>query len=81
MDLPQHAAQISIWQRWDQPEFNYRLIYEHNWRASQQTPYLLIYSLTWVFSIHTALRLALFIFLLGIPVATLFLLRETRLPA
>ena len=81
VDLPQHAAQLSIWQRWDHPEFNYRLIYEHNWSASQQIPYLLIYSLTWAFSIHAALRLALSVFLLGIPVATLFLLRETKLPA
>ena len=81
VDLPQHAAQLSIWQRWDHPEFNYRLIYEHNWSAAQQIPYLLIYSLTWAFSIHAALRLALGVFLLGIPVATLFLLRETKLPA
>ncbi len=80
VDLPQHAAQLSIWQRWDHPEFNYRVIYEHNWRASQQIPYFLICSFTWIFSIHTALRLALFVFLLGIPVATLFLLRETKLP-
>ena len=81
VDLPQHAAQFSIWQRWEDPDFNYRLIYEYNWLASQQVPYLLIYALAGAFSIHTALKLALFVFLLGIPFATLFLLRETKLTA
>lgn len=35
-DLPQRAAQISIWTRWSDPEFGYQRIYTQDWF----TPYL-----------------------------------------
>ena len=41
VDLPQHAAQVAIWQAWNDPGLGYAKLYEFNFF----TPYLLGYSL------------------------------------
>jgi hypothetical protein len=74
-DLPQHAAQIGIWTRWSDPEFGYQNIYKINWF----TPYLFGYLLTFVFtpfmSIQAALTTVITLAVVGVPLATLFVLK------
>ncbi len=78
VDLPQHAAQLSIWQHLDQPGFAGQ--YELNWR----TPYLLVYLLARPLlafaSPLLALKIVLVLGVLALPAALLYLLRALDEP-
>jgi hypothetical protein len=75
-DLPQHAAQISIWTRWHDAKFGYPEIYTQNWF----TPYLFGYLLTFLFtpfmSVKAALTTVIMAALVGVPLATRLLIRQ-----
>lgn len=78
-DLPQHAAQVATSHRWGvDGAFDYSQVYWINWL----TPYIvsrsLAYLLSTVVSILTAYKLVISLALVGLPVSTLALLRETR---
>ena len=75
-DLPQHAAQISIWTRWQDPRFGYPEIYTQNWFTPYLFGYLLTFLLTPLMSVKTALTTVITAALLGIPLATRLLIRE-----
>jgi hypothetical protein len=76
-DLPQHAAQISIWTRWGDPEFGYPQIYLKNWFTPYLLGYLLTFALTPFLSVGAALTTVITAAVVGIPLATRVLLRET----
>ncbi|MEM7434121.1 MAG: hypothetical protein AAF436_03145 [Myxococcota bacterium] len=76
VDLPQHAAQIGIWTRWSDPAFGYQELYTRNWFTPYLFGYLLAYALTAVLSINAALTTVISAAVVGVPVATRFLLRE-----
>lgn len=66
-DLPQHAAQISIWKHIDDPAFGFRDVFE----LQYFTPYLLGYGLARLFaelcSVLVATKLVLTLAVLGLP--------------
>jgi len=76
VDLPQHAAQISIWTRWSDPEFGYQQIYTQNWFTPYLFGYLLAYALTPLMSVNAALTVMITAAVIGVPLATRFLIRE-----
>ena len=75
VDLPQHAAQVSTWHRWDAADFDYSEFYWIN----RATPYLvsntLAYLLSFFVPVLTAFKLVLSAALVGLPLATLALVR------
>ncbi len=77
-DLPQHAAQIKLWQRWDAGLG--RDLYKLNWF----TPYLFGYSLVRLFAffteIETAIRIVLSGYVLALPLGMLAWLKALRRP-
>lgn len=77
VDLPQHAAQVAVWQQWGGDGFDYARYLRVNWR----TPYLVTQSLAYLLSffvpIVVAFKLVISAALLGLPLATLALVRET----
>lgn len=77
VDLPQHAAQLAIAHRWSDPGFDYAQYFELNWLANSLAPYALTYAFAVVAPIEVALKIALCIALLGIPIATWRLLVAT----
>ena len=77
-DLPQHAAQISIWTRWSDPAFGYREIYAQNWFTPYLFGYLLTFPLTPFMSVKAATTTIITAALIGVPLASLLLIREVR---
>jgi len=75
-DLPQHAAQISIWTHWNDPAFGYQEIYAQNWFTPYLFGYLLTFLLTPFMSVQAALTTVITAALIGIPLATRLLIRE-----
>ncbi len=75
-DLPQHAAQISIWTRWSDPEFGYQRIYTQNWFTPYLFGYLLTFALTPFMTVKAALTTVITAAVVGIPLATRLLIRE-----
>jgi len=67
VDLPQHAAQVSVMKHLNDPAFGYRDIYKLN----LFTPYLLGYGLAWLLSalvsVQTALRIVISVAVLAVP--------------
>lgn len=75
-DLPQHAAQISIWTRWSDPELGYQQIYLRNWFTPYLFGYLLTVALTPFMTVKAALTTVITAAVVGVPLATRFLIRE-----
>ena len=75
-DLPQHAAQISIWTRWSDPEFGYQQIYTQNWFTPYLFGYLFTFVLTPFMSVKAALTTVITAAVVGVPLATRFVIRE-----
>ncbi|MDA8019228.1 MAG: hypothetical protein MPN21_17445 [Thermoanaerobaculia bacterium] len=76
VDLPQHAAQVGTWLRWSEGGFPYSDYLWINWR----TPYLvantLATGLSHLMPVASAFKVVISLALLGVPLATLALLRE-----
>ncbi len=77
VDLPQHAAQIAIWQRWSTPAYPYSEQLAVNW----STPYLLgnalVFLVAQCVSVPVAFKVLISVAVLGIPLTTWLLLRES----
>ncbi len=77
-DLPQHAAQIAIWKHLADPAYGFRDVFE----VQYFTPYLFANALARLFaevgSVLVALKLALTLAVLGLPLSLLYLLEVTR---
>lgn len=76
VDLPQHAAQISIWTRWSDPTFGYPEIYTRNWFTPYLFAYLLTFALTPFMSVKAALTTVITAAVIGVPLATRALVRQ-----
>jgi hypothetical protein len=76
VDLPQHAAQISIWKNLHDPRFGFAEFFELELR----TPYLATYALARLFaevtSILVALKLVISLSVVGLPLALQVFLRR-----
>jgi hypothetical protein len=77
-DLPQHAAQVSIWKHLNDPAYGFGDVFE----LQYFTPYLMGYGLARLFaeafSVLVALKLVLTLAVLGLPLSLLRLLHATR---
>jgi hypothetical protein len=76
IDLPQHAAQITIWKYFDEPCHAFAQKYEQNW----YTPYLLGYAVTRAFAalmpVNAAIKLTLWLAILAVPLSMRMLARR-----
>lgn len=78
VDLPQHALQLSIWQHWDDPDSLFRPLYRFNWLAAQQLAQLLVEQISLLLPLIASLKVAISMFVLGVPLACLLLLNEVE---
>jgi hypothetical protein len=76
VDLPQHAAQVSIWRHLDDPAYGFA----ESFRIELATPYLASYALARAFaaftSVRVALKLEITLTMLALPLALLPFLRR-----
>ena len=68
-DLPQHAAQVTLWKHYSDPCYRFDLVYDRDWF----TPYLLGYSIARFFgaflSVNNALKLTAYLAVVALPLA------------
>lgn len=76
VDLPQHAAQVSLLRQLDDPTFPFQSLFEINWFTPYLLGYLLIYALEPVAGIVGASKAVVALALFALPLATARLLRE-----
>src|SRR5207253_10390704 len=69
-DLPQHAAQIALLRDLHNPEFPYSSMFHLNWFTPYLFGYLLIYTLTPLVGIVGGCKLAVSLFVVGLPIST-----------
>ena len=79
VDLPEHAAQLSIWQQWDDPALGHQAIYEFHPFVPLQTAYLLVVILGLLLPLKIALKVAVLGLVLGVPLSTAYMLKRLRL--
>lgn len=77
VDLPQHAAQIGIWERWSDTELGYPRIYTRNWFTPYLLGYVLAFLLTSVMSVKAAITTVVTAAVVAVPLAARLLLRES----
>jgi len=76
VDLPQHEAQISILRHWNDPACGYPGIYEINWLTPYWLSYAFAVALAWAVGVVAAVKVALTLVLVAIPLAARRLVRE-----
>ena len=79
VDLPEHAAQLSIWQQWNDPAFGHQATYEFHPFVPLQTAYLLVVILGFVLPLQIALKVAVLGLVLGVPLSTGYMLKKLGL--
>jgi hypothetical protein len=77
VDLPQHAAQISLLRNLHDPAFRFAGLFRVNWFTPYLLGYLAVYILAPLCGIVTACKLVTAAALIGLPVTTALLMRET----
>ncbi len=78
VDLPQHAAQLSIALRWHDPALGYPDIFDFNWQAAQQFTFLVIRLLSTLFPLMISIKVFLSLLVLLLPLSCLHLLKQTK---
>lgn len=76
VDLPQHAAQVSVLRHWHDAECGYAQLYEINWFTPYWLGYLLAYALSWLVPVATSFRILLCLVLVGTPWIVRLLVRD-----
>ncbi len=76
VDLPQHMVQLSICQRWDNPDFGYRDVYLANPLLVHRLMPTLVLGLAQVLPLMVALKVVLSAAVLGLPLVCYLWLRE-----
>ncbi|MGA3128948.1 MAG: hypothetical protein ABSD13_19815 [Candidatus Korobacteraceae bacterium] len=77
VDLPEHAAQIALLRNLHDPSFPFAELFWVNWFTPYLLGYMLVYALAPVFGIVVACKLIIALALIGLPLATAVLMRET----
>ncbi len=77
VDLPQHAAQVSILRHWGDAACGYPGLYAIHWNQPYWLGYALAWALAAILPVATALRLVLSAAVVALPLALLPLLRAT----
>ena len=78
VDLPQHAAQLSIAQRWYDPALGYPDIFDFNWLAATQFTFLVIRLISTLFPLMISIKIFLSLFVVSLPLSCLHLLKQTK---
>ena len=78
VDLPQHAAQVGTCLRWESQDFEYSSHYWVNWRTPYLLPGAAACGLSQVLPVSVSFQVLISLALLGMPLATFALVRETR---
>jgi hypothetical protein len=76
-DLPQHAAQITLFSNLHNPRFEYADLFNINWFTPYLLGYILLYSVTPLLGIVAACKLVISVSLIALPLSTALLMRET----
>lgn len=74
VDLPQHAAQLSIGLHWDDPEFGYPRYFHPNWMTNQRFAYSVVHVFMSMLPLVPALKCTLSLAVVGVPLAVWLLL-------
>lgn len=77
VDLPQHAAQIALLRNLHDPNFRFADLFRVNWFTPYLLGYMLAYAIAPVVGIVTAFKVIITLALIGIPLSTAVLMRET----
>ncbi len=77
VDLPQHAAQIALLRNLHDPSFRFADLFRVNWFTPSLLGYLAVYVLVPLFGIVAACKMVIAAALVGLPVTTALLMRET----
>jgi hypothetical protein len=77
VDLPQHAAQVSIWRHWHDPAYGYPELFTVNWWTPYLLAYFLAYLLSWLMPVKAAFTVVVSAAILAVPLVVRLLLRET----
>jgi hypothetical protein len=67
IDLPQHAAQLSIWRHLHDPAYGFAGQFELFWSEPYLLGYLLAMALTPIVSVATAVKIVLSVYIVGFP--------------
>ena len=78
IDLPQHAAQISIWTHFADPCQHFGQTFEFRWYTPYLLGYVLVRALSEVVPIDTAFRIVIYLAVLALPLAMRLLARRTN---
>lgn len=78
VDLPQHAAQISIINNFDRPEFRFAEQFELDWFVPYSMGYFLSAQLALLVGIFSSLKATVSLAVLALPASLYVLLRETE---
>jgi hypothetical protein len=78
VDLPQHAAQISIWKNLADPRFGFADYFELEYRTPYLAGYLLARLCAEFTSVLVALKIEISVSVVALPSALLFFLRRAR---
>jgi hypothetical protein len=74
VDLPQHAAQLSIGQHWQDPEFGYPRHFHPNWLTNQLFAYSVVQLFMVFVPLVAALKCTLSLAVVGVPLGARLLL-------
>jgi hypothetical protein len=74
VDLPQHAAQLSIGQHWQDPEFGYPRYFHANWLTNQLFAYSVVRLFMAFLPLVLALKCTLSLAVVGVPLGVRLLL-------
>ena len=77
VDLPQHAAQIFLWQHYGDPELAPTSRYELNWFTPYLLGYALVRAVSVVLPIATAIKVVITLAIWAFPLSLVALLRQT----
>jgi hypothetical protein len=78
VDLPQHAAQVSLIRAMADSAFGYRSYLQLNWFTPYLFGYLMVYGLVPAFGIVTACKVVVSMALAAMPIATAVVMTETE---
>lgn len=76
IDLPQHAAQVAIWQHLDDPAFGFAPYFEMHYTTPYLTVYALVRALAVALPLVAALKVAVTLAVLGLPLALVVFFRS-----
>jgi hypothetical protein len=76
-DLPQHAAQVALFRNLHDPAFQFAGLFRTNWFTPYLIGYMSVDVLTPLLGIVTACKVVVAVALMGVPIATAFLMDET----